>query len=198
MPPMPPVTKALLLICTAVFCVLLLVPSGFHWLALQPVDSGFFWPWQPLTFAMLHADPAALFFNMLAVWMFGGDLERLWGWKRFVQFLLACVLTAAAVALLLMWLTGARMGTMSGASAAVFGMLFANAMLFPDRTIVPLIPPIPMKMKTFVIVFGVIVFVLTLFASRSVVELAMLAGMLGAWLHIRYWRSRARRPRRVH
>lgn len=197
MPPMPPVTKALLLICTAIFCVLLLLPIG-HWLALQPVGSGLFWPWQPLTYAFLHRDPTGLFFNLLGLWMFGADLERLWGWKRYVQFLLACVLTAAAVALALMWVTGAFMATTSGASAAIYGILFANAMLFPDRTIMPLIPPIPMKMKTFVLVFGVIVFVLTLFVSRSIVELAMLTGMLGAWLHIRYWRSRARRPRRVH
>jgi membrane associated rhomboid family serine protease len=197
MPPMPPVTKALLLICTAIFCVSLLVPIS-TWLALQPIASGFFWPWQPLTFALLHHDPLELFFNMLGLWMFGADLERLWGWKRFVQFLLACVLTAAAFALALMWVAGSLRGTSSGASAMLYGILFANAMLFPDRTIMPLFPPIPMKMKNFVIIFGVIVFVLNLASSRSIVELAMLTAMLGAWLHIRYWRSRGRRPRRVH
>jgi membrane associated rhomboid family serine protease len=197
MPPMPPITKALLLICTAVFCVSLLVPIQ-PWLALQPIGPGGFWPWQPLTFALLHHDPLELFFNMLGLWMFGADLERLWGWKRFGQFLLACVLTAAAFALALMWVTGSFRGTSSGASAGLYGILFATAMLFPDKTIMPLFPPIPMKMKTFVIVFGVMAFVLNLASSRSVVELAMLTGMLGAWLHIRYWRSRGRRPRRVH
>ncbi|MEK8031408.1 rhomboid family intramembrane serine protease [Ideonella sp. DXS29W] len=194
---MPPVTKALLLICTAVFCVSLLLPIG-PWLSLQPVSSGAFWPWQPLTFALLHHDPLELFFNMLGLWMFGADLERLWGWKRFGQFLLVCVLTAAVTALALMWVTDSFRGTGSGASAALYGLLFATAMLFPDRTIMPLFPPIPMKMKTFVIVFGAMAFVLNLASSRSVVELAMLTGALGAWLHIRYWRSRARRPRRVH
>lgn len=197
MPPMPPVTKALMLVCTAVFCVSLLLPVS-TWLALQPIGSGYFMPWQPLTFALLHHDPLELFFNMLGLWMFGADLERLWGWKRFGQFLLACILTAAAVALALMWLTGGMRGTSSGASAALYGLLFATAMLFPDRTIMPLFPPIPMKMRVFVMVFGAMAFVLNLASSRSVVELAMLAGMLGAWLHVRYWRQRGRGPRRVH
>lgn len=199
MPPIPPITKWLMIICTAVFCVLLLIPGLGHWLALQPLQSGNFMPWQPVTFAFMHHNsPFELFFNLLALWMFGADLERLWGWKRYVQFLVASVLTAAALALLMMVLTGAPFGTQSGASAAIYGLLFAMGMMFPDRTIMPLFPPIPMKMRTFVLVFGVVIFVVTLAATRSLVEVAMLAGMLGAWLHIRWWRQRGKRIRRVH
>jgi membrane associated rhomboid family serine protease len=190
MPPMPPVTKALLLICTAVFCLTWLVPIG-PWLALHPLQSGFM-PWQPLTYALLHRSVLELFFNMLALWMFGADLERLWGWKRYGQFLLVCVLTAAAMALALMWATGSYYSISTGASAAFFGVLFATGMLFPDRTIMPLFPPIPMKMRTFLIVFGAIVLITTLGIERNVVELSVLGGALGAWLHIRYWRRRGR------
>ena len=129
---------------------------------------------------------------MLGLWMFGADLERLWGWKRFGQFLLVCVLTAAAMALALMWATGSYYSTSTGASAAFFGLLFATGMLFPDRTIMPLFPPIPMKMRTFLIVFGAIVLITTLGIERNVVELSILGGVLGAWLHIRYWRRRGR------
>ena len=191
MPPMPPVTKALMLICTAVFCVTYLIPIG-PWLAVHPLQSGAFMPWQPVTYAVLHRSVLELFFNMLGLWMFGADLERLWGWKRFAQFLLACVLSAAVMALLLMWVTGAYYASSTGAAAALFGMLFATGMLFPDRTIMPLFPPIPMKMRTFLIVFGAIVLVSIVGFERNLVELSVLGGALGAWLHIRYWRRRGR------
>lgn len=198
MPPLPPVTKALMLICTAVFCVDLLLPLR-HWLALQPIQGGAFMPWQPLTFALLHREPIELLLNLLCLWMFGADLERLWGGRRFGLFLLSTVLCAAVAALVLLWAAGGGAAA-SGASAALYGMLFGTAMLFPGKTIMPLFPPIPMKMKTFALVFGGIVFVLNLYAYRWL-ELAMLgAGVLGAWLHIRYWRHRGRSrpgPRRL-
>jgi membrane associated rhomboid family serine protease len=98
MPTLPPVTKILMLACVAVFCVQLL-PLGLplNLLALWPIGSGRFWPWQPVTYAFLHGDMLHLFFNMLGLWMFGSELERLWGGRRYWQFLLASVLAAAAV-----------------------------------------------------------------------------------------------------
>lgn len=188
MPPIPPVTKALMLICTAVFCLNLLVPL-YGFLALFPVGAGFL-PWQPLTYAFLQRDVVDLVFNMMALWMFGADLERLWGWKRFLQFLLACVVTAAVVGLLMMFVLGSARPVAFGGAAGIYGMLMAFAILFPERTIVPLIPPIPMKAKVFVVVFGGIVLLFNLLGGASLVELAALAGALGAWLHIRYFRMR--------
>jgi membrane associated rhomboid family serine protease len=85
--------------------------------------------------------------------MFGGELENLWGRKRYLQMLLASVLAAAAVQVVVM-LIGAGRGYTVGASGALFGLLLSFGMLFPNRIIVPLIPPIPMKARTFVIVFG--------------------------------------------
>jgi membrane associated rhomboid family serine protease len=152
MPPLPPVTKALMLICTAVFCIDLLTPIEL-WLALFPIGSGHFWPWQLVTYAFLHADPLHLFFNMLGLWMFGAELERLWGQKRYLHMLLASVLAAALVQLVFNYVTGSRAPTV-GASGALFGLLLSFGMLFPNRTIMPLFPPIPMKARTFVAVFG--------------------------------------------
>ena len=80
MPQLPPTTKALMLLCTALFCVQMLVGRWLEgWLALWPLASGNFMPWQLITYAFLHGDMAHLFFNMLGMWMFGSELERLPG-----------------------------------------------------------------------------------------------------------------------
>src|SRR3954467_13687028 len=69
-------------------------------LALWPLATGAFHWWQPLTYAFLHGSPQHLFFNMLGLWMFGGELERLWGSRRFAFYYTVCVLAAAATQLL--------------------------------------------------------------------------------------------------
>jgi membrane associated rhomboid family serine protease len=188
MPPLPPATKALMLFCTAMFCVDLLAPIEL-WLALWPVGSSHFGPWQVLTYAFLHADVLHLFFNMLGLWMFGAELERLWGHKRYLQMLLASVLTAAAAQLVFNIVVGSMRPTV-GASGALFGLLLAFGMLFPNRTIMPLFPPIPMKARTFVAVFGVLELLLGLQGPSGVAHFAHLGGMLGAWLMMLYWRGR--------
>jgi membrane associated rhomboid family serine protease len=190
MPPLPPVTKALLLICTAVFCLEFFVPGMQLFFALWPLQSGAFMPWQPLSYAFLHGDMFHLFFNMLGLWMFGTELERMWGQRRFMSFLLASVLAAAACQLIVTFLAGSRVPTV-GASGGLFGLLLAYGMLFPNRTIMPLFPPIPMKARTFVIVFGVLSLVLGLSGGGGVAHFAHLGGMLGGWLMIRYWRGQA-------
>jgi membrane associated rhomboid family serine protease len=186
--PLPPVTQALMLICTAMFCLDLIVPLT-SWLALWPLASGQFWPWQLLTYAFLHGDVLHLFFNMLGLWMFGAELERLWGQRRFIHMLLAGALAAALVQLLFNMVTGSRLPTV-GASGALFGLLLCYGMLFPNRTIMPLFPPIPMKARTFVIVFGALELFLGVSGSSGVAHFAHLGGMLGAWLLLLYWRGR--------
>ena len=83
MPQMPPATKTLMLVCMAMFCLDQLVPLVRPF-ALFPLASGLFWPWQVLTYAFLHGDTFHLFFNMLGLWMFGSELERLWGPRRYL------------------------------------------------------------------------------------------------------------------
>ena len=68
--------------------------------ALWPLGSGRFWPWQVLSYGFLHGGMFHLFFNMLGLWMFGAELERIWGGKRYLQFYFASVLTAALTQLL--------------------------------------------------------------------------------------------------
>ena len=196
MPPIPPLTKNLMLACTAIFLlqqIVFLEP----WFALYPLASGHFLPWQVVTYAFLHGSMIHLFFNMLGLWMFGAELERLWGQRRYWQFLLAGVLAAAAAQMLITALTGSRVPTV-GASGGLFALLLAFGMLFPDRIIMPLFPPIPMKARTFVFVFGAIELVMGLTDRGGVAHFAHLGGMVGGFFMIRYWRGQPpfRRRRR--
>ena len=190
MPSLPQVTKFLLLLCVGIFCVQLLLPPVVElWFALWPLQSGRFMPWQVLTYAFLHGDFTHLLFNMLALWMFGAEIERLWGARRFMQFLLASTLSAAIVQLGWTWLIGSRFPTV-GASGATFGLLLAFGMLFPNRMIVPLIPPIPMKAKYFVALFGALELVFGVTGGSGIAHFAHLGGMLGGYLMILYWRGK--------
>ncbi len=189
MPPIPPVTKALMLICTALFCLAFFVPLTGPF-ALWPLASPRFGIWQVFTYGFLHADVMHLFFNMLGLWMFGSELERLWGPRRYIQFLLAGLLSAAVTQLVFTSITGSFVPTV-GASGALFALLLAFGMLFPNRTIVPLFPPIPMKAKTFVMVFGGIELLMGLSGASGVAHFAHLGGMLGGWLIIRFWRGQS-------
>ncbi len=187
MPPIPPLTKALMLACTAVFCLQAFLPLE-RWFALWPVGSGLFMPWQVVTYAFLHGGVFHLFFNMLGLWMFGSELERIWGQRRYWQFLLAGVLAAATAQLLVTAATQSMSATV-GASGGLFALLLAFGMMFPNRIIMPLFPPIPMKARTFVIVFGAIELGMGLMNTGGVAHFAHLGGMVGGFLMIRYWRG---------
>ncbi len=189
MPSLPPVTKNLLLICTGIFFLQYFVRlEGLF--ALWPVGSGLFQPWQLLTYAFLHGGMFHLFFNMLGLWMFGAELERLWGPRRYLHFLLAGVVAAALTQLLVTWLTNSNVPTV-GASGGLFALLLAFGMLFPNRIIMPLFPPIPMKARTFVMLFGGIELVLGYLDRTGVAHFAHLGGMVGGFLMIRYWRGQS-------
>jgi membrane associated rhomboid family serine protease len=187
MPPIPPLTRALMIACTAIFVVqqLVFLPGVF---ALWPIGSGRFLPWQPVSYAFLHGGLGHLFFNMLGLWMFGSELERLWGQRRYAQFLLAGVLTAAVAQLVITALAGSNVPTV-GASGALYALLLAYGMLFPNRVIMPLFPPIPMKARTFVVVFGGLELLLGIMDVGGVAHFAHLGGMVGGFLMIRYWRG---------
>jgi len=190
MPPLAPITQALLLINVAAFCLDYFLGSWFtRALALWPIGQGFA-PWQLVSYAFLHGSVFHLFFNMMGLWMFGSEIERVWGPKRYLQFYMVILLTAAVAQLLVALLTGAVYPTV-GASGALFGLLLAFGMLFPNRQIMLLIPPIPMKAKVFVAVYGAIELFLGVTGTQEgVAHFAHLGGMLGGFLMIQYWRGR--------
>jgi membrane associated rhomboid family serine protease len=187
MPALPPVTQALLLINVAAFCIEFIFGRWFSQvLALWPLGSGFL-PWQVVSYAFLHGSFGHLFFNMLGLWMFGSELERLWGPKRYLQFYFASVLAAALTQLVVNAALGSHNPTV-GASGGLFGLLLAYGMKFPNRTVMLLIPPIPMKAKYLVMIYGVLELVLGVSNPfGGVAHFAHLGGMLGGYLMLRYW-----------
>jgi membrane associated rhomboid family serine protease len=190
MPPLAPVTQALLLINVGVFCLqYILGQSVERWFALFPIGPNFL-PWQLATYAFLHGSMGHIFFNMLGLWMFGADLERLWGPKRYIQYYTASVLAAGVSQLALSALLGSLAPTI-GASGGIFGLLLAFGMMFPNRQIMLLIPPIPMKAKVFVAIYGAIELFLGVWNPYGgVAHFAHLGGMLGGFLMIQYWRGK--------
>lgn len=188
---MPPVTRALIAANAVMFLLELVAESGMTlYLALWPWGASF-QPWQIVTYSFLHASFWHLFVNMFALFMFGGELERLWGNKRYLELYFASVITAGMSQLVFSSLSGADPYPTVGASGGVFGLLLAYAMYFPRRTIMLLIPPIPMPAWLFVTLYGLLELYLGVTGTQGgVAHVAHLGGMLGAWLLILYWRGR--------
>jgi membrane associated rhomboid family serine protease len=187
---MPPVTQGLLIANVLIFFVgEQLGPNIIGLFALWPWDTGLFRPWQLITYAFLHGGLTHLAFNMFGLWMFGSELERVWGARRMMNFYGVSVLVAALAQLLVTGLLGAQAPTV-GASGGLFGLLIGFAMVFPRRKITPLIPPIPMPAPVFVALYGAVELTLGVTGSASgVAHFAHLGGLLGGWLMMRYWRG---------
>jgi rhomboid family protein len=161
-------------------------------LALWPpggIESRFE-PWQLVTYAFVHANFGHIFFNMLALYMFGGEIERLFGARFYAAYYFAAVLSAALAHLFLTGVMGGPQVPTVGASGGIYGLLLAFGMYFPHRRIVLLIPPIPMQARTFVIVFALLeLFFGITQTGAGVAHFAHLGGMLGGFLMIQYRRS---------
>jgi membrane associated rhomboid family serine protease len=162
-------------------------------LALWPVGSGLVEPWQVVTYSFLHASATHLGFNMLALFMFGAEVEHELGSLRFLLYYFVCVTVAALAQLAVTIMHVSQAGYTVGASGGVFGLLLAFGMLFPKRKLVPLILPIPMPAWLFVTLYGAIELWLGVTQTlEGVAHFAHLGGMLGGWLLLQYWLSRKR------
>ncbi len=183
----PPAVKHLLIVNLLVFFALTNPVMGnflIKYGALWPIGSGMFAPWQLVTYMFLHAGFGHVLFNLFALWIFGQGIENFWGTKRFTIYYF---LTGIGAALLHMWISGTGAPTV-GASGAVFGILLAFGMMFPDRYIILLIPPIPIKAKYFVAIFGAIeLFSGIMRPDSGIAHFAHLGGMVIGFLLIKYW-----------
>ena len=152
-----------------------------------------FAPWQIVTYGFLHGNLQHIFFNMFGLWMFGRDIERLLGPKRFLTYYLTCVVGAGIVQLIVAGMQAGIYPTI-GASGGVFGILLAYGMAFPNRMVMLIFPPIPMRAKYFVLIYGLIELIMGVTGAASgVAHFAHLGGMLFGFILLRYWSNRNRR-----
>jgi membrane associated rhomboid family serine protease len=159
---------------------------------LQPIDGqSFFHVWQIVTYAFLHStgNLTHLLFNMLGLWMFGAEIERYVGPRRLATCYFASVVTAALTQIIVPPMLGATPAPTIGASGGVFGLLLAYALMFPNRKVVPLIPPIPMPAWLFATLYaGVELFLGVTGSLSGVAHFAHLGGMIGSGLTVMQWR----------
>jgi len=201
LPPMPPVTTALIVANVAVYLLQTLLPGLAVPFALWPLGAAQmdprvgFAPWQLVTYAFLHGGLFHLAFNMFALYMFGSAIEQVFGGRRYLAYYTVCVVSAAIAQLVVAALTGGLYPTV-GASGGVFGLLLAYGMYFPNNRVMLIFPPIPMRARTFVFVYAAIELVLGVTSSQSgVAHFAHLGGLAGGWLMLRYWAGASRMRR---
>lgn len=208
-----PAVKNLIIINVLVFAAEILLP---HQTAARLIDGGAltFWAgggfriWQPLTYMFLHSPVqyTHILFNMLALFMFGRVLEYEFGSRRFLVYYLVCGVGAGLIQLGVNWMEFASAlsrgaspaelyawanASTIGASGAVFGLLLAYGVLHPNDRIMLLFPPVAMRAKWFVIIYGVIELLAGINPmSSGVAHFAHLGGMLFGWLLLVHWRRK--------
>ena len=188
-PPLTGVVKSLVIVTSAAF-LLTYVPAQFvEWrtpfllFGLTPyVVTHHFWIWQLATYLFLHGGWFHIIFNLFALWMFGYDLERAWGSQRFLFYFF---LTGVGAGICSVVLQPSSFVMTIGNSGAVYGVLLAYGMLFPERPIF-LWFVIPIKAKWFVLIMGLIEFWTSLTQTGSgIAHIAHLGGMLFGYLYLR-------------
>jgi membrane associated rhomboid family serine protease len=192
-PPLTRVVKQLIIITTAAFAVSYIPQQMFGWsapyawFALQPYDVLHrLYLWELASYLFLHWGFLHLIFNMFALWMFGSDLESLWGRQKFLFYYFLTGIGAGLFDVALYAISPATTGAATvGASGAIYGLLLAYGMLFPDRPIF-LYFIIPVKAKWFVLIMGVIELVSSFGTPGSgISHVAHLGGMLFGFLYLR-------------
>lgn len=192
---MLPVTRALIIANVLVFLLQLNGMPLLGTFALWPpavgpdMVSGFA-PWQLITYSFLHGGLAHIFFNMFGLYMFGSAVEMLFGRRFFLAYYFASVFAAALTHILVTSFFGGSGAPLVGASGGVFGLLLAYGWYFPERTILLVIPPIPLRARTFVTLYALLELYFGVTGTASgVAHFAHLGGMLGGWLMIVYRRT---------
>ena len=202
MPSITPLNKALILINIVVFGLQYFLGGlvDVHFALWPPQAARYGYPefqvWQLLTYGFMHGSLTHLFFNMFALFMFGSDIEQLFGSKRYLIYYLVCIVGAALMHLIVVAATNMTPASVVGASGGVFGLLLAFGMEFPKRTLMLIFPPIPMPAWLFVTLYGIFELYMGITQTASgVAHFAHLGGMATGFVMIRYWRAQRQRPR---
>lgn len=184
---LPLVVKNLLIINVILFFGNMVMGGKLdQYLDLHPIGSEDFQPYQFITYMFMHADIPHIFLNMIAVYMFGSILESLWGPKRFINFYLLCGLGAAALQLGISYYNR-EYTVLLGASGAVFGLLVAFAMMFPN-TELQLYFVIPVKAKYLVTGYALYELYNGFFSNDNVAHFAHLGGLVVGIIIMLIWK----------
>lgn len=195
------VVRNLLIINIVVFVVgtFILPPEVSNtWLAVHYPTSEYFQPVQLVTYMFMHGSLTHLFFNMLGLYMFGPPIEYSWGPKRFLFYYLVAGFGALALHFGVEYYQinyggyPSEIGDipMVGASGAIFGLLAAYGMMYPNNIVQMLFPPIPMKAKYFVLLYAGLELYLGISGRQAgVAHFAHIGGALFGFLLIIYWRN---------
>ena len=190
--PLTPAIKILIAANVLMFVITIVGPAGAirDVLGLQPQDTlTGLRIWQPLTYLFLHGGLFHILFNMLTLWMFGTELERMWGSRFFTKYYFAAGLGAAATQVILSFVPGdfgdqMYLTTTIGASGAVYGVLLAYALYFPNRPIyMYFVFPIPAKY--FVMILGGISLLSSVGGGGGVAHTAHLGGLVAGYLYLK-------------
>jgi len=196
-PPLTPFVRMIMIACGSIWFLQFLLYQGAladisGWFGVVPAKVIRGWLWQPVTYMFLHSPREILhiLFNMLILWMFGGELERTWGSRGFLRYYLVCGV-GAGIAAVLFGLVIQGMSTVAtvGASGAIYGLMIAYGVVFSERTILFMLI-FPMKARTFALVIFAIAFFSTISQSGGgVSHIAHLGGAVVGYLYLkRAWR----------
>lgn len=205
-PSMPFVVKNLIIINAIVFVVTMFAQDFmYRTFSLFYFTSPFFNPFQLITYMFMHGGFWHIFFNMFSLYMFGSILENVWGSKKFFLYYMVCGIGAGLVNELVMYLQIVLSDTPGlveaainrvptvGASGAIYGLLLAYGMMFPNNVLQFIFPPIALKAKWMVLIFGAIE-LLSGISGRggNIAHFAHLGGMLFGIIMILYWKKKNR------
>lgn len=211
---MPPVVKNLLLVNVLMYLITIITGNFMYEnFALFYFESPLFKPYQLVTHMFMHGGFTHILFNMYTLYIFGCVLERVWGSQKFLFYYFVTGIGAALLHMGVMWLqlqgyiADYNAGDMFaraeieallttptvGASGAIYGLLLAYGMLFPDNIMQLIFPPVALKAKWFVIIFGALELLLGLSGrGGNVAHFAHLGGMIFGFFLILYWKKNNR------
>ena len=187
----PPIIKQLLIANAAVFVLQQIFPALDKFASVVPSDfwqAGFLW--EPFSYMWLHASLGHIAMNMFMLWMFGSQLALAWGPKRFLRFYLICGIGAGVIIASYPYLVTAvhpepeLLGSRTlGASGAIYGVLLAYSLTWPDRTIMLIFPPV--AFRAIWLIPGLFLLSMMFSRGQNISHIGHLGGVIVGWLYLR-------------
>jgi len=205
LPAMTPAVKMILIINIAAFLPCFLIPSikqaVYEWFSVLPVDAFMSLQiWRLITYQFLHDGVSHILFNMLILYFFGPMLERIWGSRKFIKFYLICGACGGILYTLLVQFGFMGSGYLVGASGAIYGMLAAGAVLYPNMRVY-FMGFFPIPMKALAVILAVMSLLFTIRSDNQGGNAAHLAGLAAGAVYMLWprWQQakNERQPKRI-